>query len=195
MLTANSSVKTSGLMYSSCVQSAMLHASETWPLTKPNIQGLQRNDRAMIRQLCNVKPQDIVTIRFNELFGAAWHWGSGPHSEGEKALLVWTHSRQHVAYRLMESLGLGGPIWHGNSWQRGIAEWKRSAINPHDRYTWRSGVRSAMRAASQLPGRGPTDMDFALYLHINQNSGDDDDVDDDDDDDMYMFTVNSIMNK
>ena len=21
---------------------------------------------------------------------AAWHWGSGPHSEGEKALLVWT---------------------------------------------------------------------------------------------------------
>ena len=28
--------------------------------------------------------------------------------------------------------------------------------------TWRSGVRSAMRAASQLPGKGPTDVDDAL---------------------------------
>ena len=27
--------------------------------------------------------------------------------------------------------------------------------------TWRSGVRSAMRAASQLPGKGPTDVDNA----------------------------------
>ena len=40
-------------------------------------------------------------------------------------------------------------------------EWKLSAIDPHDRDTWRSGVRSAMRAASQLPGRGPTVVDMA----------------------------------
>ena len=33
---------------SSCMRSAMLHASETWPLTKPNRQCLQQNDRAMI---------------------------------------------------------------------------------------------------------------------------------------------------
>ena len=30
-----------------------------------------------------------------------------------------------------------------------------------ERSTWRSGVRSAMSAASQLPGRGPTDVDDA----------------------------------
>ena len=41
------SFKTRGHVYSSCVRSAMLHASETWPLTKPNLQRLQRNDRAM----------------------------------------------------------------------------------------------------------------------------------------------------
>ena len=29
------------------------------------------------------------------------------------------------------------------------------------RSTWRSGMRSAMRAASQLPGKGPTDVDDA----------------------------------
>ena len=43
------SYKTLGHVYSSCVLSAMLHASETWPLTKTNLQRLQRNDRAMIR--------------------------------------------------------------------------------------------------------------------------------------------------
>ena len=35
------------------------------------------------------------------------------------------------------------------------------AIDPHYRHTWRSGVRSAMCAASQLPGQGPTDADVA----------------------------------
>ena len=45
--------------------------------------------------------------------------------------------------------------------ERDCREWKLSAINPHDRDTWRSGVRSAMRAASQLPGRGPTVVDMA----------------------------------
>ena len=61
------SFKTHGYMYNFCVKSAMLYASETWPLTKPNLQRLQRNARAMIRQICNVKRQDIVTTRSNEL--------------------------------------------------------------------------------------------------------------------------------
>ena len=45
--------------------------------------------------------------------------------------------------------------------ERDCREWKLSAIDPHDRDTWRSGVRSALRAASQLPGRGPTVVDIA----------------------------------
>ena len=43
----------------------------------------------------------------------------------------------------------------------GLLEWKLSSIKPHDRNMWRSGVRSAMRAASQLSGRGPTDVAVA----------------------------------
>ena len=39
----------------------------TWPWTKANLRCLQRNDRAMIRQICNVKPRKIVTISFSEL--------------------------------------------------------------------------------------------------------------------------------
>ena len=45
----------------------MLHASETWPLTKTNLQRLQRNDRAMIRQICSIKPEDVATVRSSEL--------------------------------------------------------------------------------------------------------------------------------
>ena len=58
------SYKTPGHVYSSCVRSAMLHASETWPLTKTN---LQRNDRAMIRQICSIKPEDVATVSSSEL--------------------------------------------------------------------------------------------------------------------------------
>ena len=58
-------LKTHGHVYSSCVQSAMLHANETWPLTKPNCQHLQQNNRSMIRQICKVKPQDTVTTKSN----------------------------------------------------------------------------------------------------------------------------------
>ena len=61
------SFKTRGHVYSSCVRSTMLHASESWPLTKPSPQRQQRNDRAMIRQICNVKPQDTANIRSTEL--------------------------------------------------------------------------------------------------------------------------------
>ena len=47
--------------------------------------------------------------------------------------------------------------------ERDHREWKLSAIDPHDidRDTGRSGVRSAMRAASQLPGRGSTVVGMA----------------------------------
>ena len=40
--------------------------------------------------------------------------------------------------------------------ERDCREWKLLAIDPHDRDTWRPGVRPAMCAASQLP-----DVDIA----------------------------------
>ena len=45
--------------------------------------------------------------------------------------------------------------------ERDCREWKLWAIHPHDRHTWISCMRSTMHAASQLPRRGPTDMDVA----------------------------------
>ena len=92
-------------------------------------------------------------------------WTSFWRREGSAGMDMWNapmvQSRQPFTYRLRESVGLWGPIWHGSSWQRDCRKWKLSAINPHGRHTWRSGVRSAICAASQLSGRGPTDVDVA----------------------------------
>ena len=59
--------------------------------------------------------------------------------------------------------------------ERDCREWKLSAIYLLDRHTWISGERSA--CSKPLPGRGPTDVDVPLYLHVNQKSDDDDDDD------------------
>ena len=45
--------------------------------------------------------------------------------------------------------------------ERDRHEWKFIEVDSCDRDVWRSSVRSAMPAASQLPGREPTDVDDA----------------------------------
>ena len=40
-------------------------------------------------------------------------------------------------------------------------EWKIRTVDPQERSTWRSNVRSAMRAASKIHGKGPTDVNDA----------------------------------
>ena len=45
--------------------------------------------------------------------------------------------------------------------EKDCRELKLMTVDPQEWSTWRSGVRSAMRAASQLLGRGPTDVDDA----------------------------------
>ena len=56
-------------------------------------------------------------------------------------------------------------------------EWKLTTVDPQERSTWRSGVRSAMCAASQLPGRGPTDVaDAPAPAVIKKSDYDYDDI-------------------
>ena len=146
----------------------MLHASETWPLTKPNLQRLQRNDRAMIRQICNIKPQDTVTTRSNELL-ARLGIEDLDLTLKERRLRWYEHvERSNGAVKTAFDLQVDGRRGPGRPkmtrkqlTERDCTEWKLSAIDPHYRHTWRSGVRSAIGAASQLPGRGPTDVDVA----------------------------------
>ena len=39
----------------------MLHAAETWAMTVATLNRLRRNDRAMIRWICNVKANDEIS--------------------------------------------------------------------------------------------------------------------------------------
>ena len=48
-----------------------------------------------------------------------------------------------------------------NLTEKDCRELKLMTVDPKEKSIWRSGVRSAMRAASQLPGREPTDVDDA----------------------------------
>ena len=58
--------------------------------------------------------------------------------------------------------------------ERDCRERKLYAINPHDRHTWRSGVRSAMHAQVSYLEGGPLMWMLPLYLHVNQKSDYDD---------------------
>ena len=145
----------------------MLHASETWPLTKQNLQRLQRNDRAMIRQICNVKPQDTATIRSHELRALIGIENLDLILK-ERRLRWYGHiQRSNGAIKSAYDIQVEGKqrfrrpkmTWKQLT-ERDRGEWKLSAVYPHDRDTRRYGVRSAMRAASQLPGRGPTEVDI-----------------------------------
>ena len=89
----------------------MLTASKTWPLTKTN---LQRNDRAIIRQICSIKPEDVATVRSSELvaklaledFDLIFR-----EREGFAGLECPTgvQSEQHVISRLIAGSGQEGP--------------------------------------------------------------------------------------
>ena len=162
------SYKTHGHVYSSCVRSAMLHASETWPLTKANLQRLQRNDRAMIRQICSIKPEDVARVRSSELL-AKLQLEDPDLILRERRLRWFGHvARSSGAIRTAYDMQIDGKRGAGRpkqTWkkltEKDSREWKLTTVDPQERSTWRSGVRSAMRAASQLPGKGPTDVDYA----------------------------------
>ena len=159
------SYKTCGHVYSSCVWSTMLHASETWPLTKKN---LQRNDRAMIRQICSIKPEDVATVRSSQSL-AKLELEDLDLILRERRLRWFGHvERSSVAIRTACDIqidGRGGPgrpkLTLKKLTERDCREWKLTTVDPQERSTWRSGVRSALRAASQLSGKGPTDVDDA----------------------------------
>ena len=114
------SYKTRGHVYSSCVWSAMLHASETWPLTKTNLQRLQRNDGAMIRQICSIKSENVATVRSRELLAKLQLEDLNLIlREGFAGLGMWSirvvQSEQHMIYRLKVGGAQGGQSKHGRN--------------------------------------------------------------------------------
>ena len=123
----------------------------------------------MIRQSCNVKPQDIFTIRSSELL-ARLGMEDLDLILKERRLRWYGHVEcSNGAVKTAFDIRVDGKHGPGRpkmTWkqltERDCREWKLSAMDLHDRHTWRSGVRYAMYAASQLPRRRSTDVDGAL---------------------------------
>jgi len=60
-------------LYSSCVQSSMLHGSETWPVRKENEVALQRAEMRMVGWMCGIKLQDRISSRVERETRIRWH--------------------------------------------------------------------------------------------------------------------------
>ena len=112
--------KTRGHVYSSCMRSTMLHVSETWPFIKIDLQRLQHNDMAMIRQICSIKPEDVATIRSSKLLEKLELEDLDlilreSFTGLDKWSVLMLQSEQQVIYRLMAGRGQGGPSQHGRN--------------------------------------------------------------------------------
>ena len=55
------SLRSPGKVFNACVRSALLHGSETWAPTAPDLQRLRRNDRSMVSWICGVRDDDEVS--------------------------------------------------------------------------------------------------------------------------------------
>ena len=127
----------------------------------------------MIIQICNVKPHDIVTTRSSELLVRLGNEDLDLILKERRIRCCGHVERSNGAVKTAFDIQVDGKRGPGRPkmtltqlTERECREWKLSAIDPHDRHTWRSGARSAMRAASQLPGRGPLMQVLPLYLHV-----------------------------
>ena len=115
----------------------MLNVSETWPLTRPD---LQRNDRTMIRQICNVKPDDVATVRSNYLL-AQLEIDYIVVKLRQKRLCWFVHVDQiSGAFKTVCDMQIEverGPGRHKTAWMtltnRDPHEWKHNEFDPSDR--------------------------------------------------------------
>ena len=105
-------------------------------------------------------------------------WTSFWRREGSAGIDMWNapmvQSRQPFTYRLRESVGLGGPRWHGSSWQRGIGDSGSPRLTTLIEICWDLvWDLPCVQQASYLEG-DPLMWMLSLYLHVNQKSDYDD---------------------
>ena len=96
-LTSNHlSYKTHGHVYSSCVQSAMLHASETWPLTMTGL----GSDRSIVSSLYQARSFGHSKVKQAELDDLDLILRERRLRWFEHVEYLVVQSKQHVIYRL-----------------------------------------------------------------------------------------------
>ena len=146
-----------GRLFSSNVRSSMLHGTETWPMTSAALHRLCRNDRAMIRWICGVKPSDdpsmdelhaklgicdlAILVRERRL---RW-FGHVMRSNGEI---------NRVRSRPVP--GRKGPGWPKKTWEECVKQDLKvcglSEAGTQDRLSWRSSVKNSRQEPTPSNG-------------------------------------------
>ena len=146
-----------GRLFSSNVRSSMLHGTETWPMASAALHRLCRNDRAMIRWICGVKPSDdpsmdelhaklgicdlAILVRERRL---RW-FGHVMRSNGEI---------NRVRSRPVP--GRKGPGRPKKTWEECVKQDLKvcglSEAGTQDRLSWRSSVKKVDRSLPRLTG-------------------------------------------
>ena len=122
----------------------------------------------MIRQIGSIKPEDVAMVRSSQLL-AKLELEDLDLILRERRLPWFGHvERSSGVVRTACDIQIEGRRGAGRpklKWKKlrkkDCSEWKLETLDSQERSTWRSDVRSAMHAASQLPGKGPTDVDDA----------------------------------
>ena len=152
-----------GRLFSSNVRSSMLHGTETWPMTSAALHWLCRNDRAMIRWICGVKPSDDPSMdELHDKLGICdlailvrerrlrW-FGHVMHSNGEI---------NRVRSRPVP--GRKGPGWPKKTWEECVKQDLKvcglSEADTQDRLSWRSSVKNSRQEPTQSNGSLPQSM-------------------------------------
>jgi len=138
-----------GRVYSTCVRSAMLHGSETWAASSSTINRLRRNDKAMIRWMCGVKPNDdtsseslleklSITDIDSVLCNGRLRWlGHVEPSSG------WISQVRKLEIEGRKGKGRPKQTWDAVL-QKDRASLGMSLVDPNDRKAWRGRVRSRL---------------------------------------------------
>ena len=145
-----------------------LHASETWPLTKTNLQHLQWNNRAS--QICSTKPEDVATVRSSEILAKLELKGLG--------LILRENSAVRTACDIQAD-GKWGPGRPKLTWKKltesDCREWKLMTVSSRQ-LALKKGAPGdqvwdllCVQLASYLE-RGPLMGMMPLHLHVNQKS-------------------------
>jgi len=144
------SLNTRGRIYSSCVRSVMLYASECWALRNDELARLIRNDRAMLRWICGIKPDEEVhthtlcdrlnipyldvTLRYNRL-----RWAGHVHRSQS-----WTGRCQSLQIDGRRGTGRPRKTWN-DTINEDLQTYNLSLDMAEDRDAWRSTLRNATR--------------------------------------------------
>ena len=144
------SLRMKGMVYCSCVRSAMLYGSETWCLREDEMGILRRTERAMVRSMCGVKLVDRKKMEdLMEMLGLKETLGRMAKANGARWCgHVIRRDDDNILKKAM-MMEVNGKRKRGRpklTWRRQVKESVKKVglkiEEAEDRTTWREGVRA-----------------------------------------------------